>query len=180
MRFTEKRSLIKATGESKGRRRAWSCSVDEAVRLHTKARVYDSFPIECSRKSNSRSMRWLETKRWYYAPAVGHYVRYEHERRRKEAKVYELVAVGNGDSWQASPDPEVAAIIQPALEHNRSDEALTKVVTAGHQVRVTPIETWRNSAGQYCRDYVLETRGAKTDGVACRQHDGIWRPTESD
>ncbi|MDH3661570.1 MAG: hypothetical protein OEU92_16335 [Alphaproteobacteria bacterium] len=174
--FTEKQLQVKSDGTRKSRRRAWSCSVDKAVRIHTKAGIYDSFPIECSRQSNSAKMRWYETKRWFYAPSVGHYVRFEHERRRKPTKVYELVAIGDLDGMHAAIDPELAAVIQPALERNRSNQPLTEMVKSGYQVTVTPTETWRNRTGRYCRDYVIETEGSRVEGSACRQTDGVWRP----
>lgn len=43
----------------------------------------------------------------------------------------------------------------------------------------TPLRTWRDSRGQYCREYqqlvVIEGRERRAYGTACRQPDGSWR-----
>ena len=177
VRFNEKRRLIKSDGSSRRSNRSWSCSVDHPVRIATKAGQFDSFPIECLRIGNGKSMRVLESRRWFFAPSVGHYVRVEHERRRKLTKVYELVARGDVDGWDTAPDRKLAGVVQSVLERSKSHQPVTRVVEAGYRVTVTPIKTWRNGSGQYCRDYIIEAQGAKTDGSACRRGNGTWAPT---
>ncbi len=44
--------------------------------------------------------------------------------------------------------------------------------------RVTPTNTFRDSSGQYCREYTIQaTIGGRTErlyGTFCRQPDGTW------
>jgi len=50
----------------------------------------------------------------------------------------------------------------------------------GTDYSVTPIDTWRNQDGRYCREYstraVIGGRSEQVYGRACRQADGSWVP----
>lgn len=49
----------------------------------------------------------------------------------------------------------------------------------GHYGSVTPTQTYRNTDGQYCREYtqdvVIGGERQKAYGKACRQQDGTWK-----
>ena len=50
---------------------------------------------------------------------------------------------------------------------------------SGHSGSFTPVRTWKNDEGDYCREFQQSiTVGGKTErayGTACRQPDGTWR-----
>ncbi len=49
---------------------------------------------------------------------------------------------------------------------------------ANAQYKVTPVKSYNNRAGRYCREYITEAviggRTEKVYGTACRQPDGAW------
>ena len=49
---------------------------------------------------------------------------------------------------------------------------------ADAQYTVTPVRSYENRAGRYCREYITEAviggRTEKVYGTACRQPDGAW------
>ncbi len=50
---------------------------------------------------------------------------------------------------------------------------------ADAQYKVTPVRSYENRAGRYCREYITEAvvggRTEKVYGTACRQPDGAWQ-----
>ena len=72
------------------------------------------------------------------------------------------------------------ATVQLSLEEALSgDTRRWRNASSGGEGSVVPVRTWRNAAGVYCRAYrETITIGSSTEtyrGVACRDHDGIWR-----
>ncbi|MEE8308114.1 MAG: RT0821/Lpp0805 family surface protein, partial [Gammaproteobacteria bacterium] len=66
------------------------------------------------------------------------------------------------------------------LEHAPDGEAITwNTSETGSRHRVTPVKTYQDTEGQYCREYqadsVIGGRQQQTYGTACRQPDGSWR-----
>lgn len=72
---------------------------------------------------------------------------------------------------------------QSALENRPDGQQLAwKNPNSGNSGTVTPVSTYQNSSGQYCREYnQTVTVGGKTEnayGRACRQADGSWKIVE--
>jgi surface antigen len=68
---------------------------------------------------------------------------------------------------------------QYALENTRSNVATTwRNPDTGNYGAITPVETYRTSQGQYCREYtqtvVVGGQAQQAYGTACRQPDGSW------
>ena len=68
---------------------------------------------------------------------------------------------------------------QVALETNRTNQPSTWVnPDTGHSGAFTPVQTYQNPQGQYCREYVQTVNvGGQSEqayGTACRQPDGSW------
>lgn len=66
-----------------------------------------------------------------------------------------------------------------ALESQPSGYAATwSNPDSGHSGSVTPLRTWRDASGRYCREFVHTVRIAGQEqeafGTACRQPDGTW------
>ncbi len=83
-----------------------------------------------------------------------------------------------------APRAEVLArnTVQEALETARSSSSLTwSYVEDGSRGEITPLRTYRTSAGFYCREYVeVVDSGAdqrhRRQRTACRDDDGLWKP----
>lgn len=52
----------------------WKCRVRSAQKITVAAGTFDTLPVRCQRYS-AYDMRLLQKIDWYYAPAVGHYIR---------------------------------------------------------------------------------------------------------
>ncbi len=69
---------------------------------------------------------------------------------------------------------------QYALENTRTQTTTSwHNPDSGHSGSITPIETYQNPQGKYCREYVqtVYIGGEKQQayGTACRQPDGSWK-----
>ncbi|GAB4393549.1 MAG: RT0821/Lpp0805 family surface protein [Kiloniellaceae bacterium] len=95
----------------------------------------------------------------------------------------------SGDPAYSSlaPRAEVLArnTVQEALETARSQTSLSwTYIEDGSRGEITPLRTFRSSAGFYCRVY-LEVVDAGDEGparrqrTACRDNDGLWKPIRS-
>jgi len=69
---------------------------------------------------------------------------------------------------------------QAALENSRTGQATAwKNPDSGHYGSYTPVKTYENSSGQYCREYqekvTIDGKTSSAYGTACRQPDGSWK-----
>jgi anti-sigma factor RsiW len=77
----------------------------------------------------------------------------------------------------------IQATIATALEKQLSGVPVAwRNPESGSSGQVEPVRTFRNAAGQWCREYVLETDvrlgGARSEtrrAIACREPEGRWR-----
>ncbi len=56
--------------------RNYNCRVSNTAKVSVPAGSFDTYRVQCTRFSGS-GKRLVETRVWHYAPAIGHYVRYE-------------------------------------------------------------------------------------------------------
>jgi surface antigen len=73
-----------------------------------------------------------------------------------------------------------AATTQRALETAPSGKATTWTnPDSGHTGTVTPVRTYQEASGQYCREFeqtvTIEGKRQSGYGTACRQPDGTWK-----
>lgn len=72
------------------------------------------------------------------------------------------------------------AALQEALERKLSGQSVAwRNPDSGRQGKITPVRTFRNSTGQWCREYTVReaSDGDRVErrGIACRLSDGRWR-----
>ena len=68
---------------------------------------------------------------------------------------------------------------QHSLEYAKTNTTSTwRNPDTGNSGSITPIETYRNPAGEYCREYsqtvIVAGKEQQAYGTACRQPDGSW------
>jgi surface antigen len=66
-----------------------------------------------------------------------------------------------------------------ALEYNRTEQTATwRNPDSGHSGTITPMKTYREPTGRYCREYtqtvMIGGEEQKAYGTACRKPDGKW------
>jgi surface antigen len=83
-----------------------------------------------------------------------------------------------------SMDPTDQACVGQTLEHTPSNQTVAwRNPDNGSSYWVTPTSSYQGQSGQPCRNYVTQAvvngETQRTDGVACRDNNGAWRPTNA-
>lgn len=173
---TERGVWSEKDGPEKTYRTNWSCNVAGTERVSVMAGEFDTYAIECARKSGRRT--W-ELKTWYYAPVVGHYVlvtsKYTYDRPSQRREL--LAVIPPDDGISAAKRKRIAQSFQKTMEYNKSGQPLSfsdKKLT----VKITPTDTFRIDNGTYCRRYVQKMSLPDVNdtfyGMACRESNGAW------
>lgn len=169
-------TYIDAEGKESPFHQDWKCWVAGTEKVSVPAGDFDTFEIVCDRRYDNY---WAQRTHWFYAPAVGHYVRRVFEFPRSSSRTINLVAYGPRP--KALPPAAArlrASTVQRALERLTSNHTLT-AEAGGYKVAVTPLRTLRLPSGTYCRDYrqQITARGRTSlqKGHACRNDKGLWR-----
>jgi len=90
-----------------------------------------------------------------------------------------LLGQGVGQSLDRADQLMMERNAQYALESTRTNVATTwRNPDTGNYGSITPVETYRTSQGQYCREYTqtvfIGGQARQAYGTACRQPDGSW------
>ena len=157
--------------------REWGCRVSGTQELKVKIGSFPVYEITCRRYGSKRA---ITTRRWFYAPEIGHFVRYEVQNHRKGTiSQRDLVAVRPAPGSQAAANeaPRQRAV-QTALETQGNGEAELWSGPQGLRGSVMPIRSFRHEDGRYCRSYVqVVESGASISSypdLACRGPGGRW------
>jgi hypothetical protein len=176
--FVARRSVIADDGTRRDFVQRWRCRVEPPQPVTVPAGAFESWPLACELRDDLGQLR--ETRRWWYAPALGHPIAYEESRDGLVAR-RELIAwrrLQPTAPTNPGQDPAGAAF-QQAMERVLSGFELTwKSADGGRAVTYKPVRTFQRDQ-LYCRDFV-ETRiesGRSTvrQGTACRSPDALWR-----
>lgn len=164
----------------------WRAEVVGRERIRVLAGEFDTWKIMAYRFSSgtayTRRSRLREKRTWYFAPAVGHYVRFTKDYLgRKPLNSVDLVSVRPRLNHLESPvKSAIEANFQMALEKKRSGQPLPwKLPGQSASGSTRPTATFRVAGDRYCRQYVQEVRigqgGNTYFGMACRDPQGQWR-----
>ena len=163
----------------------WQCTVKGREQTSVVAGTFDTYKIVCQLDTGTSDR--TQSRTWYFAPAVGHYVRYVDNAPASSNNVTGTrsrdllgIAPGVGD-WPSEARIGLEWAVSHALEVEPNGRAVPWessaiaarfVIKPGRQVNL-------DNPGQ-CRQFT-ETRiaadGAQRlyPGVACRQADGRWQ-----
>ena len=160
--------------------RNWSCAVEGTERVSVPAGTFDTYVIACNRYSSS-SHRWRASRRFYYAPDLGHYVMQEDKYRSRPDKKRALVSYG----FRSIVLPEKDQImlnrkLQKALHNDADGIASTWTSSTGEvAAMLIPIRSYKVSNGDQCREYhsVYNVKGRirKNVRIVCKQPNGQWQ-----
>jgi len=162
---------------------SWRCQVGGIYKITLKAGIFDVQKIECDR--NTLMGRWMQTRSWFYAPALGHYVLRLDEyaptsSRRHIQRNKELVAYIPSDQhidYAEGVSPE--SHFQHSLESLPSGESSEWRDESDRYARtITMLRTFRADGGRYCREYRMVRRDdgriQSYLGRSCRGEEGRW------
>ncbi len=175
----------KKKGEWRDSEIRWQSEVLGRERIRTLAGEFNTWKITAYRYSEGnvygRPPRKKEIRTWYYAPEVGHYVRYEKDYLgRKPNSSIDLVAVRPSvDHLNVQLKSVIADNFQAALENTRSGNKLQwRSPQQSASGTTQPINTFRGADKRDCRNYVQKIKIENVDytyyGMACRNEDGQW------
>lgn len=177
-RIRVRENLVYSDGRPpRDRVREWGCRVSGTQELQVKIGTFPVYEITCRRYGSKRA---VTTRRWYYAPEIGHFVRYEvQNHRRGTTSTRDLVAVRPGSGGQADASQQQRErAVQMALETQGNGEAELWSNAQGVRGSIMPIRTFRHEDGRYCRSYVQVVERAGTvssyPDLACRGPGGRW------
>ena len=159
---------------------AWRCRVEGKERISVVAGSFDTIKVVCERTLAESQPRL--TRVWYYAPQVGHYVRFNDIYDAMELDRHvELVAIRpSGRGWPPIARAGLGWALQHALEEDRSGQE-TVWSSSGVATRVTikPIAKFERFDGKTCRTFLQTWWAAGGEqhypGTACRDSLGNWR-----
>ncbi|MDJ0665978.1 MAG: hypothetical protein QNJ61_01830 [Desulfobacterales bacterium] len=160
--------------------RNWTCTVEGTTRVAVPAGEFNAIVMACSRFSTT-SGSWQATRRFYYAPEVGHYVIREDRHRRRANTRRELVAHGfNSTVLPQRDQAKLNQTLQSALSKNRDGRASFWRSKSGDiSAMLVPVTSYTGSGNQSCREYrsVYSVRGRIREHGrdVCRQTDGSWQ-----
>jgi len=175
-----RKSQRKGQGETRTSIRAYDCRVDGTVTLDLAIGTFDTYHVVCRRLTRGRSLS--RVYHWFYAPAVGHYVRKESYDRygvlKSSATLASVVRADRGLSETVRDTRN--ALLTEALESWPSGTTRDWQDPAGQSaVAVTVAGTYRTEGGAFCRRYSqVITLGSETrvdPGIACRTEGGWQR-----
>ncbi len=160
--------------------RQWYCSVEGTKRVSVPAGSFDTYVIACERYS-STGQSWRATRRYYYAPDLGHYVIREDQYRNRPGRVRQLVAYGFNSTFLPKQDQiSLNRILQKTLSSNPDGVAGTWTSKPGDlTAKLVPVKSYAGSNGSQCRDYYslysFKGRVHKNERSVCRQPEGRWQ-----
>ncbi len=159
---------------------AWRCRVDGKQRISVVAGTFNTIKVVCARTLQDSQPRL--TRVWYYAPRVGHYVRFNDIYDVMELDRHvELVAIlPSSRDWPPIARAGLGWALQHALEDGRSgQETLWSSTGVATRVTIKPIARFERFDGRTCRTF-LQTWWADGGerhypGTACRDSLGNWQ-----
>ncbi len=175
----------KKKGEWRTSKVRWQSEVLGRERIRTMAGEFNTWKITAYRYSEGnvygRPPRQKEIRTWYYAPEVGHYVRYEKDfLGHKPNRSVDLVAVRPSvDHLNVQLKSVIADNFQAALENTRGgNKLLWRSPEQSASGMTQPLNTFRGTDKRDCRNYAqkikIENDNATYYGMACRSEDGQW------
>ena len=163
----------------------WQCAVESRELIAVPAGTFDSYKIVC--RLDGDPLKTTELRTWYYAPAVGHYVRYVDNAAMPLNSVTatrsrDLVAVSPGAiGWPSEARTGLEWAVSHALEAEPEGHAVPWESSAlAARFVIEPRGKVDAGSSSQCRRF-SETRISPDatkrvyPGIACRQSDGHWR-----
>ena len=179
---TEKFNFVRTAEDNDGGnrreyRQSWQCKVTDTETVRITLGSYDTFRIVCHRYSGNS---WRQTRTFYYAPKVGHYVLRRDDYRSGPSERRELAEFGfNSSVFSVAEQQDLTKTVQKSLSENANGQAINwRGATSKVVINITPLTTETDSKGLVCRRYqgviYNQSRTRANGRYACRQTDGVW------
>jgi hypothetical protein len=160
----------------------WRCNVAGAANLTTRVGSFDTWRVECTmRETPPLAGNGMVRRAFYYAPAIGYYVRTEEQVGDQPPRVAELTNFSSSDP--VLPDSALrrrSAEIQRVLESELSGtQATWSDARSGTVGSLELRDTRRSERYGWCRDFSEHIRYAgrlyQLHGMGCRDPAKTWQ-----
>jgi hypothetical protein len=183
IKFTAVRT-VRGSGERQAvtAQEDWRCNVAGAINVTTRAGSFDTWRVECSmRESPPLAGNGAIRRTFYYAPAIGYYVRTEEQVGNQRPRVAELTSFTSSDP--VLPDSALrrrSTEIQRVLESELSGtEATWTDARSGTVGNLELLDTRHSERYGWCRDFSEQIRYAgriyRLHGIGCRDPAKTWQ-----
>jgi len=180
-RFDYQQSVDSNDGSSHNEyKQSWQCIVEGTQTLDVPAGTFSVFKIPCYRYLDGTSF-WRQTRTFYYAPKVNHYVKRTDTYANRPSRQRELVSIGfNSTALPANEQAILNNTIQVVLNDNADNVGTTWNRPNGTlSATLTPLRSFQGSKGEQCREYQSTYIIAELNRVnyrtVCKQDTGIWQ-----
>ena len=163
--------------------RKWVCEVEGTIRVSVPAGAFDTYEIVCKRYSISNNS-WRATRKYNYAPDLGHYVIREDTFRNRPKRTRKLVAYGFNSTFLPKQDQKnLNRQLQKTLSNNPDGFASTWKNKPGDvTAMLVPVSSYNDPNGAQCRDYYsvysVQGRIRKNIRSVCKAPSGHWQRIE--
>jgi len=164
---------------------AWQCAVEQRQKISVAAGTFDTYKILCRPEGDSSGTG--QSRVWYYAPVLRHYVRYVDSAAGplndvSGTRSRDLVAISPGAvGWPSEARTGFAWARSHALESEAEGDRIPWESTAiADRFIIVPGPSIASGSAQHCRRVTqerIESDGTTRlfPGVACRSADGQWQ-----
>ncbi len=160
--------------------RSWRCSVDQTEKIQVIAGTFDAYRVSCFRFRLGTD-EWRQTRTYYYAPKVGHYILREDHYAGRPSRRTELVSYGFNSTVLPDADQKILnGTLQDVL--NRNPDGVGTVWKSPNRdlaVTLTPVRSYTDDVGVACREYTsayhFGGRVRTNFRNVCRGRAGIWQ-----
>lgn len=156
----------------------WQCRVNGTQTVSVPAGTFDTFVVGCYRyRADSSIMR--QTRTFYYAPSLNHFVKRTDEYQRGRPKTITLVSAGFASSVLGNEEADLARTLFKALDNLPNAQPVTWVTANKNtSIKITPETTYRNAEGSICRRYQsayhYQGRVRSNQRTLCKTGNGTW------
>ena len=160
--------------------RKWDCAVVGTKQVSVPAGTFDTYVVACKRYSSTNNS-WRATRRYYYAPDLGHYVIREDTFCSRPDHTRKLAAYGFNSTFLPEQDQiNLNRVLQKTLSNNPDGIAGTWKSEPGDvTAMLIPVSSYTGLSGTECRDYnsVYSVKGRirKNARSVCRLPNGHWQ-----
>src|SRR5579883_1460595 len=182
VKFTASRTVRSANGATDATvQEHWNCSVVGTERVSTRVGDFDTWRVDCAMQEEPPvTGHGLVQRSFYYAPAIGYYVRVEERVDDGDVKVADLSGYTTADPALAiSALRQRSAALQRAMETELSGSraAWTDPAT-GSAGDVVLMDTKHSDRYGWCRDFAEHIQWAGRlyvlNGTGCRDPGKVW------
>lgn len=157
----------------------WQCRVNGTETVSVPAGTFDTFVVGCYRyRANSSIMR--QTRTFYYAPSLNHFVKRTDEFQKGRPQTISLVSAGFASAvLGGNEEANLARTLFKSLDSKPDGQPVTWVTeNKNTSVKITPETTYRNAEGNICRRYEsayhYQGRVRSNQRTLCKIGNGTW------